>query len=712
MISDLEQMSPASAELLRSSADEAANREDAGVSPLPSPLPPLTSSAPRNPSDAATEDANLSYTVLQAYWKLQEAREQAQLPPHSLARAASHLGVAPSWLYRRIKRWERNPTYEGLLPNFHKSGRPSWLKKLAAILGDDAIDRAVAEVSGLKLDTESNTAAWRLYAQSDRCPEAIARVVLDPRKTSKHSLPPSFRQATKLNEALHNAHRGPRRLALKGMWTPRSVDILPGDIFTADDTTPIWGWWVPWREDKDHKFGVKLLQGQFLPVIDVASQCAVSFVLIARESSSYRASDIWHLFGHTFETVGLPRLGWQLERGSWESNLIAGVELDYKAGDVTLSRRVGGLRQLPTTITDWHRAKLGSTRVPRVDSGVPRESEGPGFDHSRDGCATPEQFIFPRHLQTWTSYLPKSKSIEAWFNRSQTFEGTLWGALGRDQMRKPYEKAKKLFQTCQRGTLDPRQYFLSQAELIVRLRSMLEYLNNEPMEGEVFSGVPRQKFDAARAEYPLQMLPEDQRWLYRRDWKACTITNGWARLRLTHEVTGERYSLFYTHPRFFADHEGEDVVVYYDRENFEAPAQIILARTGDYLCDAQYEERRGSFLDGDRSGHELRAAWRNAVTAAYATIVPHAPSRQLPAEIQARRAGGAERPGGAAVPAASLRPGVPPEQGTRIEASLPPPSRRPASMLPPAPTPEQFSRRQARLAEEAEAARALGSATQ
>jgi hypothetical protein len=70
---------------------------------------------------------------------------------------------------------------------------------------------------------------------------------------------------------------------------------------------------------------VKLMQGQFIPVMDVASQCVVSYVLIAREKSSYRASDIWHLFGHTFDQVGLPRLGWQLERGSWEANIIRGV---------------------------------------------------------------------------------------------------------------------------------------------------------------------------------------------------------------------------------------------------------------------------------------------------------------------------------------------------------------------------------------------------
>jgi hypothetical protein len=176
----------------------------------------------------------------------------------------------------------------------------------------------------------------------------LSDVILDASRTSKHSIPPSIRAAVTTNKAIDNAHRGPRALSLRGMWTPRKNDILPGDIFTSDDTTPIWAWWVPWIESKEYPYGVKVLQGQFLPIMDVASQCVVAFALIAREASSYRACDIWSLFGHTFDTIGLPRLGFQLERGSWEANVIRGSEIDIQEGEATLSRRVGGLRQLPS----------------------------------------------------------------------------------------------------------------------------------------------------------------------------------------------------------------------------------------------------------------------------------------------------------------------------------------------------------------------------
>ncbi len=545
-------------------------------------------------------------------WRIQEAnrRQQilqtfAELIAQGIPRneAAKQIGVPYTTIWRYEKAFAARG-YNGLLPGTDKCGRKSWLEKLG--LSAEDVQLIMGEIQGLNLDVESTTSALRIFASSDRCPAALAQVILDPTRHSKHDIPRSIRDLAKVGGATRTAHRGPRRLSLKGIYIPRKMDVLPGDVFTADDTTPIWAWWVPWRECEEYPFGVKLLQGQLLPVIDVASQCAITYSLIAREKASYRACDIWALFGHTFDQVGLPRLGWQLERGSWEANLIGGQEVTYETGEATFSRRVGGLRQLPTNPHDKMRA----------------------------------DFAWPKTLEIFTSYLPKSKSIEAFFNRSQSLEGTLWGALGRDQMRKPFEKAKKLFQACQRGAEDPRKHFLSNTEMAVRINQLLDYLNHEPMEGEVFSGIPKQKFDNAIAENPLFQFQGDLdalRWLYKSDWAVVQITQGWARVRLTHPISGERFSLFYTNPSEFAAREGEQVAVYYDRENYEQPAQIILAKTGEFLCEAQYVERSGTFLGTESSGREVAKAWKNAVMTTYGTLVKHAPSRQLPEEISARR---------------------------------------------------------------------------
>jgi hypothetical protein len=52
---------------------------------------------------------------------------------------------------------------------------------------------------------------------------------------------------------------------------------------------------------------------------------------------------------------------------------------------------------------------------------------------------------------------------------------------------------------------------------------MLDYLNNEPMEGEVFKGIPRINFEARSPSgrcFSFAGVPEleELRWLYRRDW--------------------------------------------------------------------------------------------------------------------------------------------------------------------------------------------------
>lgn len=586
-------------------------------------------------------EANRRQVIVQAVF------EQMKHCECSERQACAIAGVDPATFGRWRKRWEQNG-FNGLIPSTRNCGRQSIAEKLG--LSEDVVLR----VKGLGLDTESNITAWRAFAQSDRCPEDIADAILDRSRTSKHSIPPSLRSATKLTKRELDAHRGKRRMALKGIWTPRKLDILPGDIFTSDDTTPIWAWWVPWIQSDEYPFGVKLLQGQFLPVMDVASQCVLCYVLIAREKSSYRAADIWRLFGHTFEVIGLPRLGWQLERGSWEANVIAGAEVEYRDGEHTMSRRVGGLRSLPTNLTPWHHEKLGDAAV-----------------------------CFPKTLQTWTSFLPKSKSIEAWFHRNQALEGTIWGSLGRDQMRNPYEKTKKIYEECRRGKADPRNHFLSNIEMIKRLSGIIGYLNNEPMEGEVFRGTPSLLWQSGIKEYPLFQLEEEQKYLYQRDWKVLQIDRGWARVRLTDEMSSLRYSLFYGNPEVFAMLDGQRVIAYFDRQNFESPAQIHSATDGSFICRAEYFERRGSFIDTDLTGHDMRKRFNNAAISSYGTIVAHAPSRQLPPEIAARRAESTQITREAAPVVQSRLP-----QAPRITT----------------PTEADFERRQGILARQAEAA--------
>jgi hypothetical protein len=549
----------------------------------------------KHPTDNELRTADQRDALVRQALQLMETMSQGD--------AAAQLGVPAPTLCRWLRKY-RAEGFAGLAPK--RSGK---VGRISAAQRLEITDDERACILACAMDMQSASGALRAWALSGRCRAEVAEVILGNK--SKHTIPRSLLELARVDEFLAAAHRGPKRLGLR-IWTPRTQDILPGDVFCADDTTPIFGWWVPWPVTPETPFGRKMVQGQMLPVIDVASQAVLMAGLIAREKGSYRATDIWALMGRVMEEVGIPRLGWQLERGSWEAQLIAGAEIREKAvngkGEPDPGRDhkriLGGLRMLPTNALPWHTERL-------------------------DGAE------FPKTLQTWTSFSPKSKSVEAWFDRSQTLEGCLWGSLGRSQMRNPFEAAKRNFQRCQACTEDPALHFLSHTELLVKLLEIWRYLNADPMEGRVFKGAPDQVFARGMEEHGgLASLPPEQRWLFRRDWARVKVARGMVIVN-----RGDR-TVFYTNAEKFPLMNGQQVLCYWDSEDPEQPAQIVRLNNGtpEWVCEARHFDPPGAFLDVRRHGHDERKAQKETVMRAYAKVVQHAPSRQLPAGIVDARA--------------------------------------------------------------------------
>jgi hypothetical protein len=573
--------------------------------------------------------------------------ERAQGDAFSLRRAAAPLGVS----FSSLSRWRAaylEYGFDGLLADDPVPGSRSLLAKIDP--GQEHLDAIKAK----SLDTRSVTTAARHYAHDPACPPALSEAILAPRK-SKQSLPRSLRDAITPSQPLRDLHHGPRRLSLNSLSVPRKVDILPGDIFCPDDTTPIWGYWVGVPESEQYPFGKMLLQGQLLIAIDVASQKAISFALIARDTAGYRACDIWSWFGAVHDSPGLPRLGWQMERGTWESHLIAGVECEYQAGETTLSRRLGGLRMLPSN---------------------PCPEARPEALRDMFTC-------FPKTLQTWTSFLPKTKSIEAFFNRSQQLEGMLYGCLGRDQQRAPMERAKKIYNACRRNAEDPGHHFLEQTEILNRLRSLIDWLNHEPIEGTVFHGVPEILWQNAVRDLPLYRPPEESRYLFLRHWAKTRVHKGMIRLHPAAHAPLEYFSPDLAH------HEGQHVLCYYDAFNLELDAEILSCRTGERLCSAPFFARVGQFNDTSRHGLDAQKQYREIVRSAYADLTPLIPSRQLPPEIKARREVNGECPSRA-------------QQREQSTSAAPPETSR-TNTLPTRPESAPISYRTRQLMEDAEA---------
>ena len=538
------------------------------------------------------------------------AQQLLQMNPQpSQNEIARALGVDAASL-SRYRRAFAAGGYPALLPGI-SSGRKSQRDHLAAAVGAETVAQLEQKVLGRALDMDgSDGAAWRTIARAPDAPapvrEYFARV--ETAHSSKHTIARSLRRATRVSPMMRLAHRGSRALSLGGAYTPRHLDVLPGDIFGPDDTTPIWGYYVEVEPCQKYPSGYKVGQGQFLPMLDVASQAIVSYALILRETSAYRASDVWRLLGFTHRTVGLPRLGYQMERGSWEASLIRGVEVTVGEGDFAHQRRVGGLRMLPSALLPWHVDKMN----------------GAGFST----------------LQTFTSYLPKSKSIEGAFHRLQKLEGCLWGSLGRDQQRRPFEKAKKIYEACKRGAASPPLHFLSLSEINRKLLALIGEYHAEPIQGEVFRGKPLEVFERGLGEHgALRPPPVESGYLYRGDWSTVKIARGLARIRRQNHELGRQVSFYYEAPELFArpDVDGREVLICFDRDAFETPADVLSVDGQTWLGQAHYFQKPGMFLDGDLSGHEERRASRDAVTAIYQSVLPHIPSRQIPAEIAARR---------------------------------------------------------------------------
>ena len=152
-------------------------------------------------------------------------------------------------------------------------------------------------------------------------------------------------------------------------------------------------------------------------------------------------------------------------------------------------------------------------------------------------------------------------------------------------MRRPFERAKQVYDACRDGRDGPRLHFLSGTELMHRLNACIEMHEAERMEGEVFRGVPPETWAAGtdpQGEHGgLLAEPPAGRWLMCADWALVTIRQGMARVRRADEATGLPVSYFYTHPDFCGRLDGRKVLAYFNRDDFESPAHILLPSATD-----------------------------------------------------------------------------------------------------------------------------------
>jgi len=508
-------------------------------------------------------------------------------------------------LNRKLSTWEgAGRTPEALSDRRKKNGR----KPLAVLTPEQQ-----AHVHSLVLATDPNdgtpttvSMALRMFAQSDQCPDEVAAVI-NKQRSSKHTLTPTLKRQARITRESKMLYRGDKNFSLGAYSQPRKLSridaggierpILAGDIFEADDMTLNQPWFVEWESEPDGpdadpcaaKYGVRLLRGQLLVMIDVGSQRILGFLLLARPKDSYRAEDIWSWFGQVFTDVGLPRVGIRLERGVWDSKAIHGLPITDSTWDN--KRRLGGL------------SALGVRAIP--------------------------------------SFSPKTKSIESLFNQLQKVLGVLGVQVGRK--RGEFERANSDYLACRAGKKHPKDCgFLHADEIAQRVVNACQFLNRDCREGEVYRGIPDDLWlrdvggSAARPgdAKSLRRIEPAHSWIFMPEKRPLTIgasCPGMVRARFAEHDC----SYYFTNPELFASlGRGYRVVVCFDPGNPEQGAVIFNNESGAKLAEgtqpggllgvAEFVDRVPQFsaFDGcdDEGGYDRRRRFSEQCRKAYRSI--------------------------------------------------------------------------------------------
>jgi hypothetical protein len=495
-----------------------------------------------------------------------------------------------------LSRWRRAYAangLKGLEPDYTKCGRPPMARL-------DEWEQMTAKQ--LYVKTGSVTTALRLLADTDSCSENTAAAILKKR-TSKHSIPRSIRNQVEVASAVREYAKSEKRTRTNFFVNPRTLTFLDamgeerplrvGDLSERDDMSNNFIGWVEWPWGGDacsDRFGVRVFRGQNLMQIDVRSLFFQSFCFLVRMRDSYRADDIWQWVGHSYRDHFVPAIGERWERGIWASNKLRGVAIE--PGHTSNDERLGGIASLGRRVIE--------------------------------------------------SQSPTTKIIENRFNFFQTVCATIPGQIGR--RRGEMERENKLWTECREGRRNPREHFLSFTELAEQIEKKLHYVNHEPVEGELYHGVPAEMYARGLAERGDEMKPlaPEQGYLFSRNRHETTCNKGHARVRYTRPEGGRGGWWFY-HPELFR-WQGEQVAVYFDRECVSAGATVVPLRPGvknaaPLHCELidgcpQFTLGREELAPEMADALGRKKAFMDAVRSDYRAIFPDGRKRARVASIQ------------------------------------------------------------------------------
>jgi len=233
-----------------------------------------------------------------------------------------------------------------------------WKRELEAAGGDAFAAFEAGKPTGrppelqVEDEEELNILRWHRLCKGS-LPLAVHFAILDPRVSDevrvqlvkieeracengkRPNFAPSVRRAFHVTEQEEAKFRNRKAEQGAEMMTPRGMlwvdedgdfhDLLPGELWECDDysTNQPYHW-------PDPQTGELNLGRQVFGAMDVCAAKWLGFDHIGRERDAYRGEDIVRYLGRLFRAHGVPRF-LRLERGSWESSYVHGLEVDGMA---------------------------------------------------------------------------------------------------------------------------------------------------------------------------------------------------------------------------------------------------------------------------------------------------------------------------------------------------------------------------------------------
>lgn len=290
--------------------------------------------------------------------------------------------------------------------------------------------------SGLRVN---KILAAQLFARDRRCSEEL-RAILEKLGAERRTLPPAIAKAMQVRKSDKDLYRGPKRAALQGIFTPRGMTWVEDGVEREIRPGDIW-------ESDD-----MTLNGMFwVPWDSDTDKCAAKFGC------------------RVFRAQLLPWL--DIATGGFVAYSLVLRESDaYKAEDIRWA-----LSHLFNTV--------GVPKVLRFEHGSWASNAVESLERDIGVCRIV-------HAKT-----AKGKIIEGRFNQLQRILAVNEIFLGR--RRGEFEKANSDWLAYRDGRRDPRGVLPSLSEQVQRLDAAFDFLNNKPINGELYCA------EAARRMYSL-----------------------------------------------------------------------------------------------------------------------------------------------------------------------------------------------------------------